>query len=332
MLDFIKQKQAEIERKRQAEGQSAVNPFDSWRAKADKAREAMQKRKEEVSPATNQKPTPPTKKTNIEYIAPNPDMSISEVRLENFKTANGRLSKNKSQLPNLAVQARIFEPVTPGRRKFYKEWRNIPVPSRNDIKVEHKFHQLNQLDLTGWLMLIKFAGHDFISAFTRYEFLRKMKKQDSSRDYKWLKSFIDRIGTSPFCITLFYEDNSWEKYRGPLAPQCFERSDGKFAVQLSKPLAAMFGFDGWSFINIEQRLELGQNQFAQAFHAWASTHTCPKNGLWWKKEDLWKEWGQGYKELENFMRQFRRRVLKPLYNVEFIKKVEEKKTSIGLWW
>jgi len=260
------------------------------------------------------------------------DKSIADLRLESFRESNQKLSKNKSQLPNLAAQARIFEPVTPGRRKFFKEWRNIPVIGRNDIVVEHKFHQLNQLDLTGWLVLLKFSGSNFISTFTRYEFLKTMKKQDSSRDYNWLRTFIDRIAETRFALYLYKNNTKWERYTGALALQDFERSDGKFAVELSQPLAAMFGFDGWSFINIEDRFKLGQNQWAQAFHAWASTHTCPTDGFWWKKEDFWREWGPEYKELENFMRLFKRRVIKPLYDIEFIKKVTEKKTAVGIWW
>ncbi|MFW5977217.1 MAG: hypothetical protein ACOCQQ_01770, partial [Candidatus Nanoarchaeia archaeon] len=103
--------------------------------------------------------------------------SMADLRLKNFKESNGKLAKNKSQLPNLAVQARIFEPVTPGRRKFFKEWREISVVGRNDITIEHKFHQLDQADLTGWLMLIKYTGQDLISAFTYYEFIKAMGRK-----------------------------------------------------------------------------------------------------------------------------------------------------------
>jgi hypothetical protein len=71
----------------------------------------------------------------------------------------------------------------------------------------------------------------------------------------------------------------------------------------------MFGFDGWSFVNLDQRLALGQNQWAQAFHAWCSTNICPNNGFWWKKEDLWREWGAEYQDASMFFRDFRRMIV-----------------------
>ena len=92
-----------------------------------------------------------------------------------------------------------------------KEWQSIQSYNTN-IEILQRGEQLNQLDLTGWLMLIKFANHkDMIAAFTRYEFLKAMKKSDSSRDYKWLRSFLNRISFTQFSIKM-YENNRWIKY------------------------------------------------------------------------------------------------------------------------
>lgn len=52
------------------------------------------------------------------------EWSEAGVRLDNFKKSNGRLSKNKSQLPNLAVQSRIFPPTKKGRRQVF-DWREV---------------------------------------------------------------------------------------------------------------------------------------------------------------------------------------------------------------
>lgn len=261
------------------------------------------------------------------------DQSMADVRMENFKKTNGKLAKNKSQLPNLAVQAKIFPPTKKGRRPLF-DWQLIPS-KRDEVEIWQRGEQLNQLDLTGWLMLIRFAtGPELIAEFTRYEFLKAMRKHDSSRDYKWLRGLLSRLGFSQFNIYLYEMENEkkWIRYEGALAPQNYEASKGKFAVQLSKPLYAFFGFGGWSFINMEQRLALGQNQWAQAFHAFLSTNICPRDGFWWTKDDLWKEWGDGYQNQVVFLKKFRSRVLKSLYGIDFIKKVKEKQTAIGIWW
>lgn len=296
------------------------------KARIERAKQAHDEaRTESGYETTNEQTIDPTQ----QQVGPT-EWSEADVRLDNFRQSNGRLSRNKSQLPNLAVQSRIFPPTKKGRRQVF-DWRHVPA-YRNDVEIWQRGEQLNQLDLTGWLVMIRFAGPDLVATFSRYEFLKAMKRQDSSRDYRWLRSFLDRIGFSQFAIYLHHEDKRWERYSGSLAPQDYERSDGLHAVQLSKPLYALFGFDGWSFINLDQRLALGQKQWAQAFHAYLSTHTCPPKGLWWTKDQLWQEWGPEYQTISMFMRDFRRRVLKPLHDIQFIKKVTEKESAMGLWW
>jgi len=256
--------------------------------------------------------------------------SIADLRLDSFKESNQKLAKGKSQLPNLAVQSHIFPPTRKGRRPVFN-WAEVPV-NRNDVEIWQRGEQLNQLDLTGWIVLIKFAGEDLVARFTRYEFLKAMRRHDSSRDYRWLRSFLDRIGFTQFAIYFYHDNQKWERYSGALAPQDYQDSQGRHVVQLSKPLSALFGFDGWSFIDLEQRLKLGQRQWAQAFHAYLSTHTCPNDGLWWNKHELWRQWGAEYQSMENFMRLFRKRVIKPLHDIQFLQNVIEKKSAIGFWW
>lgn len=276
--------------------------------------------------AKEAKQTDSTKRTGEQNI-----ISLAEYRLETFKAYNGRLVHNKSQIPNLAVQAKIFEPVSPGRRKFYKDWVDVSVSGRDDIKVQQRYTQLNQYDLTAWLLLIRFAGPDMIARFTRYEFLKAAKRHNSGREYSWLRDTLDRLRGTDFCITL---QNKYDelKYRGHLVTQEIEKNANLYAIQISEPLSTMFGADGWSFINLGQRLALGKSQRAMAFHAFLSTQRCPEKGFWWKKDTLWQEWGPEYKTRRAFMRNFRRRVLKPLYDINFIEDAKETETAICIKW
>lgn len=324
----LEKAQERLQRRREQLGESKEE--NSWQGSFERI---LEKRKAQAtgSSETSKQPEAQGRRADKDKGKAGPqDQSIADVRLENFRQANGKLSQSKTLLPNLAVQTRIFPPTKKGRRPIF-DWKYIES-NRNDIEIWQRGEQLNQLDLTGWIVIIKFAGEDLVARFTRYEFLKAMRRHDSSRDYRWLRAFLNRIGFTQFAIYLHQEDKKWERYTGALAPQDYECSDGLHAVQLSKPLYALFGFDGWSFVNLDQRLALGQNQWAQAFHAWSSTNICPANGFWWKKEELRKEWGPEYKSIRNFMDLFRRRVLKPLYGIEYIKKVEEKKTAIGVWW
>ena len=184
--------------------------------------------------------------------------------------------------------------------------------------------QLNQLDLTGWLILIKFLDKkDYTCRFTKYEFLRRLRLDNSQRNYQWLRSFLDRIGFTQFCIIVETEDGKEERYRGALAPWDAQQGD-RFVVQLNKMLYGFFSIDTWSYIDLEQRFDLKQNQWAQAFHAYLSTHQSPTFA---SRKSLYKFWGQGYISETMFWKDFKKRVLKPLYNIGFITEVEYIKKS-----
>lgn len=261
-----------------------------------------------------------------------PMTPYEQMQVENFAQTGHLLAKNKSRIPNIVVQTKIFEVTKPGRRKFYQDWVDVET-TRDGVQIQQKFAQLNQLDLTGWLLLLKYAGNDMIAAFSNYEFLKSLKKQGSSKDYQWLTLFLDRIGTTQFAVYKHSKNpDERERFRGPLAPISYERGDGLNAVQLYRPLAAFLGLDGWSYINIEERLALGKAEWAQAFHAYLSTQVCPEKGFWWKKSDLYSWWGSDYKEQRVFLKMFRSRILKPLTEIGFVKRVAEKDTALGLWW
>lgn len=265
-------------------------------------------------------------------IVPN---SYEVMAAENFIATSMSLAKNKARIPNIVTQTKIFEVTKQERRPFYESWTDVLVNFDN-IYVQKRFEQLNQHDLTGWLMLLKFSGEDMIARFTAYEFLKALGKSDSETNYIWLAKFLDRIGSSQ--IAIIKKSNTpkdRERFRGSLAPVSYERGAGGgrlHAVQLYKPMAVFLGIDGWSYLDIEQRLSLGSSQWAQSFHAYLATQSCPKTGYWWKKGDLFTWWGTSYSEYQTFIKEFRRRVLKPLVEIGVITKVAEKKTAMGLWW
>lgn len=276
----------------------------------------------------------------------------SKKRCDDFLKANSRLSRYKTQIPNLAGQSEIFKPVTKGRRKYFKNYHKIQILGRDDLQIEMQGYQLDQHDLTGWLAMIKLTGSDFVSRFTQYEFLNLLKKDTGGKGYRWLTGeynkekteqlktgFLDRISGTKFKVSLIHQNKTWMRYTGSLALEGVEEgSEGnpsRFAYNLSKPLATLFGFDGWSYTDLEQRIALGQKQNAQAFHAFLSTHTCPSKGLWWKKEDLMKSWGAEDNTgvlIHEFMKEFRRTVIKPLVQIKFITRVDEKASAVGFWW
>lgn len=247
------------------------------------------------------------------------------------------LYERASILPNLAAKAMLFAPVKPGRRKFVREYTPVPVWGLEDVEVSYKHEQLNQLDLNVFLMLVNFAkrrGDPYRAAFTRREALRFLGLNDSGKSYINLDGIIDRLGSTRVQVAVVGTDEQGQHrrcvLRDALAPRDYQESvSGKYVVELSKTLSGFMAVDDWSLVSIEQRLELGQNQWALAIHAFLSSSRPP---AWFTWEQIHSLWGQGYAELKKLKYDFKKRVLKPLHDIKFLKKVEEKETAIGMWW
>lgn len=248
-----------------------------------------------------------------------------------------KLYERASVIPNLAAKAMLFAPVKPGRRRFVREYTPVPVWGLDDVEVSYKHEQLNQLDLNVFLMLVNFAkrrGDPYRAAFTRREALRFLRLNDSGKSYINLDSIIDRLGSTRVQVAVLGQDDHGQdrRYvmRDALAPRDYQESvSGKYVVELSKTLSGFMAVDDWSLVSIEQRLELGQNQWALAIHAFLSSSRPP---AWFSWEQIHSLWGQGYAELKKLKYDFKKRVIKPLYDINFLTKVEEKDTAIGMWW
>ncbi|GAB7078770.1 hypothetical protein [Megalodesulfovibrio paquesii] len=246
-----------------------------------------------------------------------------------------KLYQQQSVMPNLAAKSLLFRPTAKGRRPHFPDWQPVPVLNIQNMEMSFRNYQLDQNDLTGWLVLLQFAKNreDLIAAFSGKEFLRRMRKQGSSRDYAWLNSFIDRISGTQVRIAVSGETENGSRkfrYQGALAPQAMiEETRELYALELSKVLWSFFGIDSWSYVNMEARLALGQNQLAMAFQAFLMANQSP---FWTTWETLFAMWGGNYQEMRKFKHAFQDRVFNELLKVGAIEKIIPKGKSLGIFW
>lgn len=255
-------------------------------------------------------------------------------RMERFQQL--MLFEHRSVLPNLAAKAALFAPVRPGRRRFVREYTLVPTWGLEGIEIAYRLEQLNQHDLNVYLMLINFAKRNGgeIAAFSRYEALRFLRAGDGGRNYKLLDDYIDRLQTTTIRISVEgVEEGQSRKYvlKDSLVSRVRqEEHEGLYVVDISNSLKGFFAIDDWTLVNMEQRLELGANQWALAIHAFLSANKPP---AWFSWEQIHQLWGQGYESgLKYLKRDFKKRVLKPLLEMDFITRVDEKEAAIGIWW
>jgi hypothetical protein len=258
--------------------------------------------------------------------------TAQEIRVQNMRTVD--LSQKSSVVPTLLTNARFFTPAFQGRRAFFPEWRPVPVWGFENVECFNRIYQLNQWDLTIKLGLLHFAQKrdDLISCFSGREFLKFIKRPITGRYRNLINEGIERLQSAQVAVRLKNEFDGKEKvYRmtGPLVgPMVEEETNKLYAVSLYKEIHDLLGIATWSFMDMEQRAELGKHEFALEWHAFLSSHKGPT--FWIKKTDLMTIWGTNYSDMENFLRMYRRTVLKPLNKIGFITRVEEKKTAIGI--
>jgi len=247
----------------------------------------------------------------------------------------------KSIIPNLAAKTDYFLPQSSAERLFTKKWSPLQVWNLQDVTAQYRFFRPDQIDLNGWMMLIRYAKRDseFYAAFTGHEFLKAMRKGTSSRDYDWLKGFIDCMTGSQVQITAPGKVNGIDKtyrYSEALAPRLIEEvTHDRYVLQLSRTLWQFLGVDDFSLVKMDQRFQLGNNQYALAVHAYMLANKSP---LWFKISQLKDKWGGNYGTLQTFWKNFKSRAIKPLMKQGIITSIEEKRakelgdTVIGIFY
>lgn len=307
----------------------------------EKVRKAMEKTMAAPLEGVQPEPAPTDYKAHAEAHKAKLKALAPAKRMERFQQLH--LVEHKAIMPNLAAKSGLFAPVQKGRRKFCREFEQVPVWGLPGVEVSYQGEQLNQLDLNVYLLLVSYArrrGEDY-AAFTKREALRALGKGDSGGYYRNFDTFVNRLGSTRIEVAVDGTDEQGKpkRYarRSALTPSDErEMTSGLYIVHISRGLEAFFAVDDWTLVSLPQRFELGQNQWALAVHAFLVANKPP---AWFTWDQIHFLWGQGYDNISMLRRNFRRRVLKPLHDVGFLRKVEEKpgnaknpSGSIGMWW
>lgn len=316
------------------------NNMDSEKVTPKKSSKQIKERMDSLAKKwwTDPAAVQPSQEKSLFPAADKKAQTAGQLKVENMQSVD--LAGNKSVVPNLLTQARFFTPAQHGRRAFFNKWRRVPVWGLKDIEAAIKIHHLNQWDFTVYLGLCHFAQgrKDMIATFSAHEFLKYIKRPTDGRYHRILAETIQRLMEAQLSVHVKgeyvkgeYAANKKKHYRlsGPLVSSSLEDIQEKqYAVKLSEPFVKLLGVADWSFINMEERAALGKKEMALEWHAFLSCHKGP---FWVKKDDLFVGWGENYQDQQNFLKLFKKRALAPLKEVGFIKRVEDKKSAIGIY-
>ena len=202
-------------------------------------------------------------------------------------------------VPNTVLRSALFGVIQRGRRKFLQA---VTVASIDGITVKHTGPRLDQADLDVWEQCLHLARTSPLGdriEFTSYGFLKAIGRGTGKSQREWLKLVLTRLMVSAVDL-----EDGRRGYTGQLIRD-YARDDetGRNVIEVNPKISTLFGRDGWTGLEWEERQALKRQPLAQWLHGFYSTH---KNPHPYKVATLQRLCGSETKELYKFRQQLRK--------------------------
>lgn len=247
---------------------------------------------------------------------------------------NGMLfdfQKNQSAAPNELLRGKLFAPIARGRRKLLNRY---PLGGSDDglLTFEYSGAQLDQADLDTLLTVLRVLAdssktgnvnkitdengrHEYTRIrFSRYGFLKELKRQTGRNDYHWLDDSLRRL-TGELSIQI--KDRG--SINGPIiGKRIVDDETGDMVVDINQDFTTLFKNEQFAFVDMEERLSLPSG-FAKWLHGFVLTHTGES---FFSAEQLMEKSGSTTKRVRDFMRQTATPAFEKLEKMGVIKELE----------
>lgn len=202
-------------------------------------------------------------------------------------------------VPNSVLRSALFGAIKRGKRAYQD---GVKKASVDGVTVVHTGPQLDQADLDVWeqcLHLARTGGLGVEIRFTGHGFLKAIGRGTGKSQHEWLKSALRRLMTS-----LVELEDGKKAYAGQLLHHWYrDEETGHHVMELNPKIAAMYGTDGWTQVEWEQRQALKKQPLAQWLHGFYSTHAAP---FPYKVETLHRLCGSEQEELRHYREKLRK--------------------------
>lgn len=201
-------------------------------------------------------------------------------------------------VPNSVLRSALFGITQRGPRAFQQRVKKASV---DGVTVIHTGPTLDQADLDVWIQSLHLARVDKIGKrihFSTASFLKSIGRATGGNDIEWLKDAFARLTSSVVEI-----QDGKKSYFGPMLHHgARDDETGQYAIEINPAILALFGVDGWSGLDFEQRQALKKQQLAQWLHGFYSTHARP---FAYKVETLYRLCGSETKLLKHYRAELR---------------------------
>lgn len=201
-------------------------------------------------------------------------------------------------VPNSILRSALFGAIKRGRRTFLQR---EPVASYEGVTILQTGPRLDQADLDVWEQCLHLAHTQALGMriyFSAHSFLRAIGRWTGKHDHEWLKNAFARLASSVVEIK-----DGKRAYFGPMLHHGTRDDEtGLYVIEINPAIARLYGTDGWTAVDWEQRMALKGQQLAQWLHAFYSTHADPYP---MKVETIRRLCGSENKDLFGFRRELR---------------------------
>ncbi|MEY4517998.1 MAG: hypothetical protein RLZZ499_597 [Cyanobacteriota bacterium] len=179
--------------------------------------------------------------------------------------------EEKRGTPNSFLRSALFAAVQSKDRVYMKE---SVLFSQQGITIKYTGEQLNQEDLDVWEAISHLARQHPLGnecSFTAYSILKALDLPVGGCQHQRLHSAIIRL--TACAVEIRHEGRA---YFGSLIESGVkDEVTSHYTISINKKLNRLFGDNGWTAIDWQQRLSLRRKPLAQALHAYFSSHERP---------------------------------------------------------
>jgi len=204
-------------------------------------------------------------------------------------------------VPNSVLRSALFGIVRRGRRAYLER---KEVAAVDGIKIIFSGPQLDQADLDVWEQCLHIARANNLGNkiyFTASSFLKGINRGTGKSQHEWLKGAFARLSTSAVEIA----DGKKAYFGAMIYGGARDEETGKYFIEINPKIMALYGHDGWTGIEFEQRLSLKSQPLAQWLHGFYSTHAKPYP---YKISTIKKLCGSEAKQLKHFKEQLKKAI------------------------
>lgn len=202
-------------------------------------------------------------------------------------------------IPNSVLRSALFGIVRRGRRPYLERQELAAI---DGVKIIFTGPRLDQADLDVWEECLHISRVNNIGNkiyFTAHGFLKKINRATGKSQYEWLKGAFARLSTSAVEVT----DGKKTYFGAMIHGGARDDETGQYFIEINPKIMSLYGHDGWTGIDFEQRLALKSQPLSQWLHGFYSTHAKPYP---YKVATLRELCGSEIKELWRFRQQLKK--------------------------